>query len=60
MYCTVTGIRIVFLVMKQKTKLNHYAMKNPLHLAALKSAFKKIEELKQSTQLSLALSNFCA
>jgi len=40
-------------VMKQKTKLNHYAMKNTLHLAALKSAFKKIEELKNGVQLSI-------
>lgn len=40
-------------VMKQKTKLNHYAMKTSIHLASLKSAFKKIEELKQGTQLSL-------
>lgn len=40
-------------VMKQKTKLNHYAMKNSLHLTALKSAFKKIEELKNGSQLAL-------
>lgn len=39
-------------VMKQKTKLNHYALKNSLHLAALKSAFKKIDELKQGAQLA--------
>ena len=38
-------------VIKQKTNLNHYAMRTSIHLAALKSAFKKIEELKQGTQL---------
>jgi hypothetical protein len=40
-------------VLKQKTKLNHYAMKNSLHLTALKSALKKIEELKNGSQLAL-------
>ena len=40
-------------VMKQKTRLNHYAMKSTIHLAALQSALKKIEELKLGTQLSL-------
>lgn len=40
-------------VMKQKTKLNHYAMKTCIQLEALKAAFKKIEELKKSTQLEL-------
>jgi predicted butyrate kinase (DUF1464 family) len=40
-------------VMKQKTKLNHYAMKSVIHLAAVKSAWRKLDELKGETQLSL-------
>ena len=40
-------------VMKQKTKMNHYAMKSIIHLAAIKSAWNKLDELKNTNQLSL-------
>lgn len=40
-------------VMKQKSKMNHYAMKSIIHLAAIKSAWNKLDELKSSNQLTL-------
>lgn len=40
-------------VMKQKTKMNHYAMKSIIHLAAIKSAWNKLDELKSTNQLSI-------
>ena len=38
-------------VMKQRSKLNHCAMKSVIQFAALKSAWKKLDDLKEGTQL---------
>jgi len=40
-------------MMKQKIKLNHYAIKASLHLAAMDAAFQRMKVIKTYIQLEL-------